>query len=222
MGPGSRILVLLPNGPELIQQWLGTAWLGAILVPVNTAVHGAQLRHIVEATRPDLVVVDAPLITHLSNADIRLPYKCKIWVVGDEPFDEEIIAGAATSRLPPPGDFRRPNRCFREIMQLFFTRQVQADCPKVSCVPTTVFLVGDTYWPGAASNVGRHPFYGSAFIPYKCFEYPLAGIAAWCDVCSRNPFFGFTVLERSPEHRSERDIPSGDHGSYSSESRANA
>lgn len=81
IGPGDRVAVMLPNGADLLATWLGTAWLGAVFVPLNTALRGAQLRHALGVSAPALVLADdlhRPLVTDaLSQAgmavDCRAP-----------------------------------------------------------------------------------------------------------------------------------------------------
>src|SRR6266581_56454 len=43
--PGSRVALMLPNGPEFVACWLGLAWLGATLVPLNTRLRGEPLSY---------------------------------------------------------------------------------------------------------------------------------------------------------------------------------
>ncbi|KUN29712.1 hypothetical protein AQJ23_02865 [Streptomyces antibioticus] len=42
--PGDRVAALLSNRVELVDLVLGCAWLGAVVVPLNTALHGRLLR----------------------------------------------------------------------------------------------------------------------------------------------------------------------------------
>ncbi|MCE2396934.1 AMP-binding protein, partial [Candidatus Poribacteria bacterium] len=42
---GDRVIAFLPNGMDLVELWFGAAWLGAVLVPINTEFRGEQLRH---------------------------------------------------------------------------------------------------------------------------------------------------------------------------------
>ncbi len=65
VGEGDRIVAFMSNRIELVELWLGTSWLGAVLVPVNTAFRGAQLNHVMHATQPVLVVTELGLIEHL-------------------------------------------------------------------------------------------------------------------------------------------------------------
>ena len=53
---GDRVLVMSENRLEVLEVWLGCAWLGAVLVPVNPALKGAQLQHVLSDAEPKLVV----------------------------------------------------------------------------------------------------------------------------------------------------------------------
>jgi carnitine-CoA ligase len=53
---GDRVVVISENRPEVLELWLGCAWLGAIFVPVNPALKGAQLEHVLADADPKLVV----------------------------------------------------------------------------------------------------------------------------------------------------------------------
>ena len=46
-GPGIRVALMLPNGPEMVWCWLALAKLGAVMVPVNTRVRGDSLRYLI-------------------------------------------------------------------------------------------------------------------------------------------------------------------------------
>lgn len=45
IGPGDRVAVMLPNGLEFVRCWLGLTRLGAVIVPINTALTGDFLAH---------------------------------------------------------------------------------------------------------------------------------------------------------------------------------
>ncbi len=58
---GENVLIFLPNGQEWIRAWWGVTFLGAVMVPVNTAYKGAMLQHVCRdsqarhmITNPDL------------------------------------------------------------------------------------------------------------------------------------------------------------------------
>jgi acyl-CoA synthetase (AMP-forming)/AMP-acid ligase II len=54
LGPGDRLALLLPNGPEYIQLVYACSWLGVIVVPINTRL--APLRSIRSSQTPSPVV----------------------------------------------------------------------------------------------------------------------------------------------------------------------
>jgi carnitine-CoA ligase len=56
IGAGDRVVVISENRLEVLELWLGCAWLGAIFVPVNTALKGAQLKHVLADADPKLLV----------------------------------------------------------------------------------------------------------------------------------------------------------------------
>lgn len=45
VSPGDRVAVLLPNGVDFVRVWLGLTRLGAVMVPLNTALTGPFLAH---------------------------------------------------------------------------------------------------------------------------------------------------------------------------------
>ena len=58
---GDTVALMLPNSLEFLDVWLATMLLGAVVVPVNTALRGDGLRFIVEHCDAQVAVVDAPL-----------------------------------------------------------------------------------------------------------------------------------------------------------------
>jgi crotonobetaine/carnitine-CoA ligase len=53
--PGDRVAVVSENRLEVLDLWLGCAWRGAVLVPVNTALRGEGLEHVLADAAPKLV-----------------------------------------------------------------------------------------------------------------------------------------------------------------------
>src|SRR5580692_4073972 len=87
---GDRVALICDNRPEFIEVFLGAAWLGAILVPINVASRGLQLRHILENSGARLLVIEAALLGALEHVDLAaLPLEA-IWLI-DRPGDEVPI-----------------------------------------------------------------------------------------------------------------------------------
>jgi carnitine-CoA ligase len=58
---GDRVALMLPNSLEFLDLWFGAALLGAVFVPINTALKDEGLSYIVEHSGCKLAVVDSPL-----------------------------------------------------------------------------------------------------------------------------------------------------------------
>lgn len=79
--PGDRVALMCSNRPEFLRVYLGCAWLGAIVVPINTALRGLQLSHVLRNSRPALLVVEAPYLAAIETIepDVQLPPS--IWIM---------------------------------------------------------------------------------------------------------------------------------------------
>ncbi|MHA6620957.1 ATP-dependent acyl-CoA ligase [Pseudonocardia sp. DLS-67] len=77
--PGDRIALLAGNRLELLETVLGCAWLGAIAVPLNTALRGAGLRHALTDSGARVVVVEPELVGVLDEVGVPV----ERWVVGE-------------------------------------------------------------------------------------------------------------------------------------------
>ncbi|GAC1588919.1 MAG: AMP-binding protein [Candidatus Velthaea sp.] len=68
IGRGDRVVVLMENHGGYIVTWFALATLGAILVAVNTELHGRTLSEIVEDSAARSIVVDAALVPKMHEA----------------------------------------------------------------------------------------------------------------------------------------------------------
>jgi crotonobetaine/carnitine-CoA ligase len=85
--PGDRVALMCANRIEMLELMLACAWLGAVAVPVNTALRGAGLRHALDNSGARLIVVDDELVRWL-DAVAPLP---------------ALRGVQRTGELPPPG-----------------------------------------------------------------------------------------------------------------------
>ena len=99
---GDRVALMCENRPEFIETFLGTAWLGAILVPINTASRGLQLRHILENSGARLMVIEAALLSALEHVGLGSLKVETIWVI-DRPAADVRVPQLAKP-LPAPGE----------------------------------------------------------------------------------------------------------------------
>src|SRR5579863_2828687 len=51
-GPGDRLALLLPNGPEYIELVYACSWLGVIVVPINTRLSTVEIDHVIADALP--------------------------------------------------------------------------------------------------------------------------------------------------------------------------
>ncbi len=61
LGPGSRVLLALPDGIDAVWAFLGAVRLGAVAVPVNSTMHPDEIAHAARIAQPDAAVAEADL-----------------------------------------------------------------------------------------------------------------------------------------------------------------
>ncbi len=97
IGPGARVVLALPNSPELLFAWLALACLRAVAVPVNTAFRAAELAYPLAHSEPSLVVAAGELRETLEAALARSrAVTCPVVWVGADGFR---FAGPDSTRL---------------------------------------------------------------------------------------------------------------------------
>ncbi|MGH2856397.1 MAG: ATP-dependent acyl-CoA ligase, partial [Solirubrobacteraceae bacterium] len=105
VSPGDRVAALLGNRIELLDVFLGCAWLGAIAVPLNTALRGPQLEHVLVNSGAQLLIGEPDLLQALEHLPHRPSELQRLWVVGEDAADDaRIPAGYAAQACPPPGE----------------------------------------------------------------------------------------------------------------------
>jgi crotonobetaine/carnitine-CoA ligase len=81
---GDRVVLLSENRWEVLQCLLGCAWVGAVLVPINTASRGAQLQHILTNADPKVVAAEAELLDRVASVP-RPGGVAHLWRIGPGP-----------------------------------------------------------------------------------------------------------------------------------------
>jgi carnitine-CoA ligase len=111
--PGDRVALMCSNRPEFLQVYLGCAWLGAIVVPINTALRGFQLSHVFRNSRPALLVIEAPLLVAIETVDTDVELPSRTWSIGSVSETSEAklssvplpaLAAGAPAGAVRPGD----------------------------------------------------------------------------------------------------------------------
>jgi crotonobetaine/carnitine-CoA ligase len=99
---GDRVALICENRPEFIEVFLGAAWLGAILVPINVASRGLQLRHILENSGARLMVIEAALMGALEHVGLETLKVETIWTI--DPPNDNVPVPSIAQALPPLGE----------------------------------------------------------------------------------------------------------------------
>jgi carnitine-CoA ligase len=98
--PGDAVATMSENRLEVLELWLGCAWLGALYVPVNTALRGGQLEHVLRDAGARLLVVEPDLLPAVDAVRSGLPALEVLWRFDDYPGYGEPVPAAAAG----PGD----------------------------------------------------------------------------------------------------------------------
>ncbi|MFY9514219.1 MAG: AMP-binding protein, partial [Rubrivivax sp.] len=88
---GDRVLLMCGNRPEFLDVFLGCGWMGAVVVPVNTAAMGPQLGYFLANSGAKLLVIEATFAERLAQADLGATGLQQVWTI-DTPSAEALAA----------------------------------------------------------------------------------------------------------------------------------
>jgi crotonobetaine/carnitine-CoA ligase len=192
---GDRVLLMIPSGIEHVLIWLALCKLGAIMVPVNDAYHGAMLRHQVNDSTAALAIVAARHLPAWANLAADLPHLRQIAVMGGPaphtpaPWswsDAALLLSPDTTPLPRIVHGHDPMAIFytsgttgpsKGVLYSYAQAWTSAQVPAEWCLPEDVFYmflpmfhVGLSQMVGlvllsGATMVIREKFSASAFWP---------------------------------------------------------
>lgn len=97
---GDRVAMMCENRIELLDLMLGCAWLGAIAVPLNTALRGDQLRHQLANSGARVLAMDSALVDLLGVVEKPKSLEA-IWALDGVP--DETPPGYSVVEPPPRG-----------------------------------------------------------------------------------------------------------------------
>ncbi|CAM2156961.1 ATP-dependent acyl-CoA ligase [Paraburkholderia tropica] len=104
---GDRVALLCSNRSEFMEIVLGCGWLGAVVVPINTASRGMQLEHILANSGARLLVAETQLVSAVYALDAARIALESIWLINShEDGEADEIARRTASpvqrqTLPP-------------------------------------------------------------------------------------------------------------------------
>jgi carnitine-CoA ligase len=99
IGPGDRVAMLSENSMEVLELWLGCAWLGAIFCPINTAMRGMALGHVLTDSGAVALAYEERFAEQFAGVEQPLPRLAHRWTLSDIPHGEPVDACDAR-----PGD----------------------------------------------------------------------------------------------------------------------
>jgi carnitine-CoA ligase len=88
---GDKISIMLPNCPEYIFIWWGSAKMGAVEVPINTSYKGEFLRHLVDQSDSKVLFLDHEYLDRLKLIEGDLKKLKKVVILGG--LTKEAAAG---------------------------------------------------------------------------------------------------------------------------------
>jgi crotonobetaine/carnitine-CoA ligase len=98
VAPGDRVATMLDPSLDYLYAWFGTAWAGAVDVPVNTEFKGEFLQHVVRESQARVLVMDRRWLPRLQRLD--LPDLAHVVLVGPASGDGDAVpAGVAATDL---------------------------------------------------------------------------------------------------------------------------
>ena len=100
---GDRVAVLLPNGTDFIRLWTGLGRLGAVIVPVNTALTGDFLAHQLRDSGAAVAVCDPDTACRLDAAATQVPALTTLLVADRTVASGPTAPSPDVEAGPPPG-----------------------------------------------------------------------------------------------------------------------
>jgi len=137
--PGDRVALMCSNRPQFLQVYLGCAWLGAITVPINTALRGLQLAHIFRNSRPALLVAEAGLLAALETVGTEAALPPLVWTI-DQVAEAPQIAAVplpALASMAPAGAVRSG-----DTVAILYTSGTTGPAKGVCCPQAQLFWWG--------------------------------------------------------------------------------
>ncbi|MFD4252419.1 AMP-binding protein [Amycolatopsis thermoflava] len=138
VGNGDKVVVHLGNCPEFLVCWFALAWLGAVLVPSNTANTVGELRHVVRHAEAGAVIT-APRFRRLAERaapDVRH----RILVGGGE------TGWLSFADLIADGEPPMPDLAPEDLAELLFTSGTTAAPKAVMLTHANCLFAGEREW----------------------------------------------------------------------------
>lgn len=106
---GDMVLAWLPNGATMVKAWFGANYLGAVLVPINTAYRGRLLEHAIRMSGARIMIMHPKLVDRLTTVSLGPVER----IIVDDPGSAPAVTGvnvenASALDAPPVAPDQRP------------------------------------------------------------------------------------------------------------------
>jgi crotonobetaine/carnitine-CoA ligase len=141
IGHGDRVAIFCSNRPEFLELFLGCGWIGAVLVPINTAARGPQLRHVLGNCGARLLIVEAELSAAFSDCAAELATMPAIWLIGGKPGTK--VGESPAEPMPPyPPTPAQPAGKPSDTLAILYTSGTTGPAKGVCCPQAQFFWWG--------------------------------------------------------------------------------
>ena len=100
---GERVAIMASNTIEFVETWFAAHLVGAVVVPLNTAIRGDVLAHMLALADPSLIIVERALVTRVVDALGSATSVRTLAVIGGRAGDQGAWAAIDYSELAGQG-----------------------------------------------------------------------------------------------------------------------
>lgn len=145
---GDRVAILSANSLQMLDVMLAAAWIGAVAVPLNTALTASQLRHALSNSEARLICVDGEGLRSLHSLEDYAQLTA-VWTLDGSGAGEGIVKGLSVTPMPQGVEAVAPAEIAPgETAAILYTSGTTGPAKGVLC-PHAQF-----YWWG--KNVANH------------------------------------------------------------------
>jgi len=138
---GDRVALMCSNRPEFLEIYLGCAWMGAVCVPINTALRGVQLSHILRNSTPKLLVIETQFMPAIETLESDVAPPELIWTIGEGAAPASVRGAIAP--LPALGEAVPPAQVRPgDTVAILYTSGTTGPSKGVCCPQAQLFWWG--------------------------------------------------------------------------------